>query len=410
MLELLLCSLFTILPDYLYRHYGQGKRLGVEIGFYSVWYELRYGITACLMLTVGLITTIFYFHPSTTNVTGYFRTVPILPEINGRVSEVLVEFTDDVKKGQPIFRLDSQRAEAALEVSNRQIAEVDAAMIVAQADIAAAEGQIQQARGAYKQALDELAMKEELQQRNADVVAQREIDRLRNVADGRKGSLVAAEATREAAQVKLATLLPAQKASAEAARDQAEVELGKMTISAGVDGHIEQFTLRVGDVVNPLMRPAGVLIPAGAGRQYLIAGFNQIEAQVMKVGMVAEVTCASKPLTIIPMVVTVVQDFIAAGQVRTSEQLVDALQTTRPGTLTVFLQPLYEGGLDGINPGSSCIANAYTNNHDKLASGDIGVGSWLFLHAVDAVAIVHAMILRLQALVLPIKVLVFQGH
>ena len=50
MLELLLCSLFTILPDYLYRRYGQGKRFGQEITFYSVWYEFRYGITTCLML------------------------------------------------------------------------------------------------------------------------------------------------------------------------------------------------------------------------------------------------------------------------------------------------------------------------------------------------------------------------
>ena len=30
MLELVFCSLFTILPDYLYRHYKQGKRLGHE--------------------------------------------------------------------------------------------------------------------------------------------------------------------------------------------------------------------------------------------------------------------------------------------------------------------------------------------------------------------------------------------
>ncbi|HRO48825.1 MAG TPA: biotin/lipoyl-binding protein [Hyphomicrobium sp.] len=410
MLELLLCSFFTILPDYLYRRYGEGKRFGVEIGVYSVWYELRYGITACLMLTVALITIIFYFHPSTTNVTGYFRTVPILPETSGRVTEVLVGWADEVKKGQPLFRLDQRKTAAALEVANRQIEEVDAAMVVAQADISAAEGQIQEAKGAYQQALDELATKEELLRRNADVVAQREIDRLRNVVDGRKGALSAAQAARDAAQIKLTTLLPAQKASAEAARNQADVELTKMTISAGVDGHIEQFTLRVGDVVNPFMRPAGVLIPADAGRHYLVAGFNQIEAQVMKVGMAAEVTCVSKPLTIIPMVVTTVQDFIAAGQVRTSEQLVDTSQTARPGTLTVFLQPLYEGGLDGVTPGSSCIANAYTNNHDTLASGKIGIGRWLFLHAVDAVAIVHAMIIRLQALVMPVKLLVFGGH
>ena len=66
MLELLLCSLLTILPDYLYRRYAQGKRLGKEITLYSVWFELRWGITACLMLTVGLITVIFYNHPSTT--------------------------------------------------------------------------------------------------------------------------------------------------------------------------------------------------------------------------------------------------------------------------------------------------------------------------------------------------------
>src|SRR3954447_12685103 len=80
MLELFLCSLFTILPDYLYRRYRQGKRFGKEITFFSVWYELRWGITGCLMLTIALITMIFYYHPSTSSATIYYRTVPILPE------------------------------------------------------------------------------------------------------------------------------------------------------------------------------------------------------------------------------------------------------------------------------------------------------------------------------------------
>ena len=64
MLELIICSMLTILPDYLYRRYVQGKRIGKEITFFSVWFELRYGIVSCLMLTVALITLIFYFHPS----------------------------------------------------------------------------------------------------------------------------------------------------------------------------------------------------------------------------------------------------------------------------------------------------------------------------------------------------------
>src|SRR6185436_17299347 len=90
MLEILLCSLLTIVPDYLFRRYVQNKRIGKEITIFSVWFELRWGITACLVIAVSLITTIFYNHPSTTNVTRYYRTVPIVPEANGRVAEVFV--------------------------------------------------------------------------------------------------------------------------------------------------------------------------------------------------------------------------------------------------------------------------------------------------------------------------------
>src|SRR5882757_647904 len=136
MLELLLCSLLTIFPDYLYRRYRQGKRLGHEITFFSVWFELRFGIVCCLMLTVSLITVIFYYHPSTSTATLYFRTVPIISEAVGRVSEVHVEgVSGAVKKGDVIFKLDSSKQEAALETARRKIAEIDAAMLAAQADV-----------------------------------------------------------------------------------------------------------------------------------------------------------------------------------------------------------------------------------------------------------------------------------
>jgi multidrug resistance efflux pump len=405
MLEMLLCSLFTVVPDYLYRRYGQGKRLGREITIYSVWYELRYGITSCVMLTVTLIALIFYFHPTTNNVVGLFRAVPIVPETNGRVAEIYVGTSADVAKGAPIFRLDSAKQEAALEVAKRNIAEVDARMVTARAEIAASVGQVQEAKGTYEQAVDELTTKQKI----AHVVARREIERLEKLVESRLGTLNAAIANKEAAETKLSTQLPAERASAEASLDQAQVDLAKTVVYAGVAGRVEQFILRPGDIVNPLMRPAGLLIPQSAeGR--LVAGFGQIEAQVLKRGMIAEVTCISKPLTIIPMVVTSVQDFVAAGQVRSGEQLIDVQQVTRPGTLTVFLEPLYEGGLDGVTAGSSCIANAYTNNHDLLAKPDVGFPRRSWLHVIDTIGIVHAMILRLQALVLPFKVLIGSAH
>jgi multidrug resistance efflux pump len=410
MLEVLLCSLLTILPDYLYRRYRQGKRFGQEITFFSVWFELRFGIISCLMLTVALITVIFYFHPSTNTATLYYRTVPIVPEINGRVSEVHVEFSAPVKKGDVIFKLDSSKQEAAMETARRKIAEVDAAMLTAQADVLKAEGQIQQAQGDYQQASDELNTKRELQQRNPGIVPQRDIEKLGVLLAGRQGALDSATASKQSATTRITALLPAEKASAEAALAEAQVDLDKTYIRAGVAGRVEQFTLRVGDVVNPVMRPAGILIPEGAGERGLSAGFGQIEAQVMKVGMVAEAACISKPWKVIPMVVTGVQNYIAAGQFRGGEQLVDAQQVRAPGTILTFLEPIYQGGLDGVTPGSSCVVNAYTSHHESIASKNTGAFKRFALHAVDATGLVHAMLLRIQALLLPIQTLVLSGH
>ena len=410
MFELLLCSTLTILPDYLFRRYVQGKRIGQEINFYSVWFELRWGITGCLILTVLLITTVFYNHPSTTNVTLFFRTVPLISETTGRVAEVFVGASTPIKKGQPIFRLDNSAQEAAVESARRKIAELDAQTAVAQTELEKAENQLQEARSSLQQATDELETKQELQRRSSGTVAQRDIEKLQNIEDGRRAGMAAAQSAKRSVEERINTLLPAQKASAEAALAQAQVDLDKTVIRAGVDGRVEQFTLRPGDIITPIMRPAGVLIPANVGQRGMAAGFGQIESQIMKSGMIAEITCVSKPFTVIPMVVADVQDYIAAGQVRGGEQLIDPSQVTRPGTLIAFLEPLYKGGIDDVTPGSSCIANAYSNNHDVIAAPETGSLKKVALHTVDALALIHALILRLQALVLPFQTLVFTGH
>jgi multidrug resistance efflux pump len=280
----------------------------------------------------------------------------------------------------------------------------------AKTDLAAADARIQEAQSEYQQAVDELDTKIELQRRNAGVVAVRDIEKLQNIVEGRRAAVSAVLASKQSVEAQISSVLPAQQATAEATLAEAQVELDKTVVYAGVDGTLEQFTLRKGDIVNPFMRPAGVLIPVEAGRQAIVAGFGQIEAQVMKVGMTAEATCISKPMTIIPMVVTQVQELIAAGQVRGSDQLIDAQQVTRPGTITVFLEPLFKGGIDDVPPGSSCIVNAYTNNHDLLSDEGLSTSKWVFLHVIDTVGVVHALILRIQALLFPVQTLVLAGH
>jgi multidrug resistance efflux pump len=412
MLELMLCSMLTLFPDFLFRRFVQGKRLGREITLFSVWYELRWGLTLCLILTVLLITVVLYNHPASKDVNALFRTISIFAETGGRVSDVYVGYNQKVKKGQPLFKIDSKRQEAEIETARAHVVEVAAGMVTAQADILASEGKLQEVKGALEQAQDELRTKSQLQQRNADIVAAREIEKLQTLVATRQGAVDAAAAAKASAETRLTTVLPAQKASAEAQLAAAQVELERMTIRAGVDGRVDQFVLRTGDIVQPapVTRAAGILIPEAAGEGRLFAGFNQIEAQVIKVGMVAEATCISKPMTIIPLVVARVQDVIAAGQILQTNQLTDLGKLGAPGTVLVFLEPLYEGVLDDVPPGSSCIANLYSDHHDELESKDIGSLNRIYLHIVDTVALVHALVLRLQAIVLPLKALVFGGH
>jgi hypothetical protein len=126
--------------------------------------------------------------------------------------------------------------------------------------------------------------------------------------------------------------------------------------------------------------------------------------------MIAEITCTSKPFTVIPMVVVAVQDVIPSGQFRPGDRLVDPRDLARPGTILVSLHTLYEGQADGIPPGSKCIANAYTDSQDLIASGELSPLGVIYYHMVDTLGIVHALILRMQALMLPVQILIFSEH
>ncbi len=89
--------------------------------------------------------------------------------------------------------------------------------------------------------------------------------------------------------------------------------------------------------------------------------------------------------------------------------MIDA-SSAKPGTILVFLEPIENNGLADVTAGSNCIVNAYTSNHEIISSKDTGAFKGFVLHAVDALGLVHALLLRIQALLLPIKTLVLSGH
>ncbi|MFW2365426.1 MAG: HlyD family secretion protein [Desulforhopalus sp.] len=412
MFELMFCAFFTILPDFLIKRFIQKKRWGKELTFFSIWYELRWGITGCAILTVSLITLVFYYHPSTTNVISMFRTVTILPETPGRVDEVLVENFQMVKKGDPLFRLDSSTQKSAVDTAQSTLDEIEAEFSLAKTDIEEAEGNISSVKSKLDQARSDLKRMLMITKGGEDLISERDIELYESRVEVIEGELVSAIARRAEALANLNTLLPARQDTAEDALAQAQVELEKMVVYADISGRVTQLVLQPGDIVNPLLRPAGLLVPEGdgSGKLAVQAGFNQLAAQVIKPGTIAEMTCLSKPFTIIPMVITDIQMPIASGQLRPTDQMIDIQDLANPGTITARMEPLYEDGLEGVLPGSKCIANAYTNNHELIASGELSTSEFLFYHMVDTVGFVHALLLRIQTLLLPVKTLVFAGH
>lgn len=412
MFELMFCAFFTILPDFLVKRYMQKKRWGKELTFFTIWYELRWGITGCTILTVSLITLVFYYHPSTTNVIPMFRTVTILPEIPGRVEEIFVNSFQLVNKGDPIFSIDSSSQKSAVETAQSALEEVKAEFSLVQTDLEATEGTIASVSSKLTQARHDLERMRMVAKGGEDLISERDLELYENRVEVIEGELASAFAARAEVLANLNTLLPAKQDTAEDALEQAKVELDKTVIYAEITGRITQLVLQPGDIVNPMFRPAGLLVPEQeeAVVPAVQAGFNQLAANVIKPGTIAEMTCMSKPFKIIPMVITDVQAPLASGQIRPTDQMIDLQDRARPGTLTVKMESLYKDGLAGVLPGSKCIANAYTNNHELIASGQLSTQAFLFYHMVDTVGFVHALLLRIQALLLPVKTLVFAGH
>jgi multidrug resistance efflux pump len=338
-----------------------------------------------------------------------FRTVTVMTEDVGRVDEVYVGVNERVTAGQPLFRLDSSRQEAEVKTAEAKVAQLRADEVSGRADLARAEADIARARASLQQAQDEFDTRAELFKLNPDAVAERDVETAQVNVEAEQAALIAAQAARDAVKAQLEVEIPAQIATAQSELERAQVLLDRTLITASTDGVLQQFAVRPGDILNPMLRPAGILVP-DARVTGLFAGFSQIEARVIKPGMIGEVACIAKPWEIVPMVVTEVQDVVAGGQIRATDQLIGIEQIVKPGSITVLLEPLYEGALDDLPRGSSCIANLYTSFHEEMQAPGVGGLQAFGLHALGSVGLVHALILRIQAVLMPFKMLVFSGH
>lgn len=123
MLELMITSV----PFVLRILYLRWRKIPVTL------YNVHYALFSWFVLALIVFFAVFYYHPK--SYTGFvpFRTVPVVAEIGGDVTEVAVHASQRVAPGDVLFLIDDARQSAALQLAETKLAEVNA-------DVASGQG------------------------------------------------------------------------------------------------------------------------------------------------------------------------------------------------------------------------------------------------------------------------------
>lgn len=155
---------------------------------------------------------------SATGTLSAISTVTVGSQISGQVTDVLVDYNSEVKKGQVLARIDPSTYEAQIEQGNAQIASAQATLRQAQATLANAEIDYTRKAGLGRQQL----------------VAQSDVDLARAARDQARAQVNAAQAS-----------IRQQTASTQTTR----VNLDRTVIRSPVDGVVLTRTIEPGQTV-----------------------------------------------------------------------------------------------------------------------------------------------------------------
>lgn len=358
-------------------------------------YNVHRALFLWLLLALAVFFAVFYYHPKSSDGIVPFRIVPVVAERGGTVTEVLVEAGQRVEPGEVLFTTDDRDEKAAVALAQSQIKEVDTAIDAAKTEVRAAEASVNQAKAALEQANNNLADQEELRSRNSPAFRENDYQRIVNTVAGREAEVAAAQASLDSAQLKLDEVLPAQRATAVAALEQANVNLDNTKVRSQVSGVVEQLTLNVGARAGQTnLGPAMLIVPDAPA--HVAAGFSQMARAVLHEGMAAEIVCmtslnVSMTNAVLPARVTRIQNVIAAGQTPPTGQLLEPSQLVNAGSIVVHFALEHADHAPHLVDGSNCMVQTYTTHVSGSLEGTI------LAHGIETLGVLKALLLRVKA-------------
>ncbi|WP_288396599.1 HlyD family efflux transporter periplasmic adaptor subunit [uncultured Acinetobacter sp.] len=277
-------------------------------------------IFALVVIVAAIVFGIWYvFFNHTVNTDNAYvgaDTAQITSMVTGQVSEILVNDTQQVHKGDILVKIDPRDAEIALAEAKAMLAKaqrtyrqtaangqsLNAQVQVSDDGIASAQAQVLKAQADYNNALEELKRRQVLSESGA--ISKEELSTAQTAArtakaalDVSKAALSQSQSNRNAAQSTFDATQALIKGTSEASApdvlsaqtqvQKAQLDLDRTVIRATVDGVIAGRSIQVGQRVAPgtvLMK----VVPVS--QLYVDANFKESQLTKVRVGQAATLT------------------------------------------------------------------------------------------------------------------------
>jgi len=253
------------------------------------------------------------------------ESIAIGTQMPGIVVEVFVKVNQEVKAGDPLFRLDDRELQATLKLRQAAVAQSQASLTrlknlprsedrpVARAKVAEAEAV----------AADKLALFERAQAlRQSNAISEEERISLEHAFQTAKAQLDYAKAQLELVEAGTWSFdldVAAQAvAQAQAEVDQVQTDLDRLTVRAPVDGEVLQVNVRVGEYV-AITVGDGYVIVGNVDKLHIRVSIDEHDIPRYRVGATAKALLKGTPSIEYPLTFVRVEPFVVPKKSLTGE-------------------------------------------------------------------------------------------
>lgn len=247
---------------------------------------IRVVVALVVLLAVALAAWTVWSRHSTAPTTrdGRIRAdiVKVAPDVGGIVTEVTVQDNQEVKAGDVLFVLDSQRYQQDLAQAEADLMAAQAAAEAAKAGIAAADASVRSSASVH-------AMQQERADRRAKLsewLAAETISDARKTAQAAGDEVTRARADLEAARSNVSQA-QAAVVQAQAKVERARLNVERAAVRASTDGRITNLTVKAGDYIGAGQPIMALLVNDSL---WVYGYFEETKIPAIEVGAPAEIT------------------------------------------------------------------------------------------------------------------------